>query len=663
MPSIEMPSGPSGNNENEAFEFHELLDPTVLEDQNFQSRFGLSSNVSGDREADEGTPQLQQTESALDAKNSKCAKGRANRFDWESLTLDTWFGESIAMSFSFLCFIAIVAVLWVYDKKPNPNLKYGLTLNTIVSVLGTGCKSSLIFAVAEAIGQLKWVWFRNKRSRLHDMQSFDDASRGPLGSMMILFEHKAFSLVSLGAAITLLSLAFDPFIQQIVSYPIRETKSVSDQAPAKQARAFVLNGPSGDDINFVNSINAGIWTNNFDVYPTCPSGNCTWPAFDSVGWCSQCEDVTSKATLVGCDDFNLTRSDPHLGVTPCNLTLPHGEPANFNISVRSVSRGSLQMTFPEDVIWSVNYNPELGDPFSPVPTEVYLGVENPMFVVAHAEIDDPDNGSNPKIGRVTECILSLCTRTYHVSVSRGVPSVNTSSPTYGHPFYHIYLNGPESANYTGTPETCWKRDPGPVNVELVAGDPRDDTSHWENATEFAFCGLEHIHNNFPYQITGYAYYSRDYVSEIGAWITDYYDSTRNDNFQRVLDTSLANVMGNIAGSLTKLSLESGNDTVPGTVSRFEVYVAVDWTWIILPAGLLLSAIIFLVSTIFLNRRFKLDLWKSSILAPLYHGLDDDLLAGDNNEHPTASQMSRSANAVDVKLQFSDAKKRLLLQTE
>lgn len=89
--------------------------------------------------------------------------------------------------------------------------------------------------MAESIGQLKWVWFfeqgkdaRNKP--LYDIQSFGGASRGPLGSLMILFRQKGLSLASLGAAITLLSLAFDPFIQQIIDYPLREITKNSDLA-------------------------------------------------------------------------------------------------------------------------------------------------------------------------------------------------------------------------------------------------------------------------------------------------------------------------------------------------------------------------------------------------------------------------------------------------
>jgi hypothetical protein len=51
------------------------------------------------------------------------------------------------------------------------------------------------------------------------MQLFNTASRGPLGSLFILLEHKGQSLVSLGALAIVLALIFDPFMQQLLGIP------------------------------------------------------------------------------------------------------------------------------------------------------------------------------------------------------------------------------------------------------------------------------------------------------------------------------------------------------------------------------------------------------------------------------------------------------------
>lgn len=108
--------------------------------------------------------------------------------------------------------IAVIGVLRAYDQKPPPSFPYGLTLNTIVSIIQQHPKLALLFLIVELIGQLKWVWLRQGKKPLKHVQSFDDASRGPLGSLTILFGHKGLSLVSLRATMTTLALPFDPFI-------------------------------------------------------------------------------------------------------------------------------------------------------------------------------------------------------------------------------------------------------------------------------------------------------------------------------------------------------------------------------------------------------------------------------------------------------------------
>lgn len=55
------------------------------------------------------------------------------------------------------------------------------------------------------------------------MANFDysEASRVPTGSLILLGKFRSLHLVSLGALITVISLAFGPFAQQVVTYPLR----------------------------------------------------------------------------------------------------------------------------------------------------------------------------------------------------------------------------------------------------------------------------------------------------------------------------------------------------------------------------------------------------------------------------------------------------------
>ena len=101
---------------------------------------------------------------------AKLTRKRCVWISWKSFMLDSWVLEIISMIFSTACFIAIVAILVAFNGKKRPNISYDLSLNTIISMLATACKSSLVFAVGEAIGQLKWVWFQDRRE-LAAMQS------------------------------------------------------------------------------------------------------------------------------------------------------------------------------------------------------------------------------------------------------------------------------------------------------------------------------------------------------------------------------------------------------------------------------------------------------------------------------------------------------------
>jgi cellulose synthase/poly-beta-1,6-N-acetylglucosamine synthase-like glycosyltransferase len=139
---------------------------------------------------------------------------------YDDIWSNTWLWEILSIIFSSLCFVLTLVLLKVFDQKPLPQFAYGITLNAIISILTAFSKSALLVAVAGAISQLKWRWYQNTKGRsVLDTQLFDDASRGPWGSLILLVTPHSWSLVSMGALVTILALAFDPFAQQLITYP------------------------------------------------------------------------------------------------------------------------------------------------------------------------------------------------------------------------------------------------------------------------------------------------------------------------------------------------------------------------------------------------------------------------------------------------------------
>jgi hypothetical protein len=103
--------------------------------------------------------------------------------------VEWWLLEIISWVFSAIYMSIILSVLLHFNGRSLPEWKLGLTLNSFISILSGFAKASLLLPTAQALGQLKWNWFRKPR-QLADFEIIDSASRGPLGSMILLASTK-----------------------------------------------------------------------------------------------------------------------------------------------------------------------------------------------------------------------------------------------------------------------------------------------------------------------------------------------------------------------------------------------------------------------------------------------------------------------------------------
>lgn len=96
----------------------------------------------------------------------------------------------------------------------------------------------LLVPITACISQLKWSYFESPRS-LSQMQVFDDASWGPRGALLMLWKTRTtISLPWLGALVTLLLLAFDPFTQRVVGVKTRDMELVNETSTISYAPSF-----------------------------------------------------------------------------------------------------------------------------------------------------------------------------------------------------------------------------------------------------------------------------------------------------------------------------------------------------------------------------------------------------------------------------------------
>lgn len=115
-----------------------------------------------------------------------------------------WTLEVLSLLLSFAMLAAIIVTLVVHRDRSLPQWPGLISINSLIAIFTSILKASLILPVAEGrklmdflrmrnlheigLGQLKWQWFRETRP-LIDLDRLDSATRGPWGSLLVLWTH------------------------------------------------------------------------------------------------------------------------------------------------------------------------------------------------------------------------------------------------------------------------------------------------------------------------------------------------------------------------------------------------------------------------------------------------------------------------------------------
>ncbi len=120
--------------------------------------------------------------------------------------LSEWKLELFGLAFSIGCMASIIAILSTYQDRPQADWRGGaLTITGTLAVFSTAANLSAALAVGACISQYKWLHFKRMPRSLTDLDLLEEASRGPLGSLLLLVKQPM-GLASIGAAVTLLAL-------------------------------------------------------------------------------------------------------------------------------------------------------------------------------------------------------------------------------------------------------------------------------------------------------------------------------------------------------------------------------------------------------------------------------------------------------------------------
>jgi hypothetical protein len=112
---------------------------------------------------------------------------RQSRSIWT--LLQEWRWEFSTWLLGTFALTAIVALVVLYRDRSLKEWTSDISLATVVAALSQVAQSSLLVSVSSCIGQLKWEWLRQKRPA-SDLDKFDEASRGPQGSLLLLLRSR-----------------------------------------------------------------------------------------------------------------------------------------------------------------------------------------------------------------------------------------------------------------------------------------------------------------------------------------------------------------------------------------------------------------------------------------------------------------------------------------
>ncbi|KAJ9604954.1 hypothetical protein H2200_010343 [Cladophialophora chaetospira] len=587
---------------------------------------------------------------------------RAGRSWW----LEILAGIAVALTFS-----GLVAALHSYQNHPLPEWPLGFSFNTALSVFGVVFKVPLLFIAAEGISQLKWHWFSSRRP-LSELSIYDAASRGPLGSVRLLWTARWRNITAfLGSLITVVAIGVDPFTQAIVSYHDCRVETNGSTSSIGRLNSFFTQGTG---YSMPPSVRVAIDSSLADattILPnyTCSTDACTLDTYHSIGMCSRCTEVTDQihtSCVAGQAGTGYGKG--------CNYTLSEPFPTfDANTTASFISGPVLSRDDSRDfeyANWQVfavqKYHNTIGD--SGVMLEA--GAKGTTDHVA-ATIDLVS--ALPILG--CRCFLYYCVRTYTATIDSGIlqetlqstssnwstyaaetPVLGTvrvdcltsavqsrllsdgciSSVTKWMAWNGTYLKGTESQEHISDssnlaiPVGCVYQAQllddilGPSSIEhfsdslsgTLIGSGSNTTIQTDPASSSILLGLWNNGSISMDSINGA-------FANFSAVVSNYLRTLDNVAIPR----NITHLLPSYVNEPVPLNPVPGvqadwNQPVLGEAFTNKTCIHVRWPWLALPAALMTGILVFLVALISQTARDGgHEVWKSSQDALLWHGLD------------------------------------------
>ncbi|CAN9085488.1 unnamed protein product [Alternaria alternata] len=527
--------------------------------------------------------------------------------------LKRWLFEIISWTFSAVCMAAVIGVLITYKDDPLNNWsladKTGLTLNAYISILSKMAGAALILPVSEALGQLKWSWFQQNSKQMWDFEIFDNASRGPWGSLLLLMRTKGKALAALGAMITICMMALDPFFQQVVSFPQRWAleKDLTSKIPK------TVRYDPGVPTEYVAGMENA--ANDPDIYHLMGKfayGNGTQPIPYGNDWTHELQGLFDLKEPYP----NATMCGYFLNATSDTPTLMSGYLFNPNDS----SKGEALLTRAFPLTSVTTREPLYGNG-----TIMFKDLRNTIadVIIVSAEGGVADTVYQNRRPIAHECALLWCVKTIKSTYDMGQYSeeiiatyTNTSSGDF--PWQQFQAED-EFGQYT---EVFYLQD---INIDNGTTPDGHDISGYGASNHTATAIITGFADIFPSFTT--------VVDESAVQTLRYKTWKTGAPFTRMLDynpwlhPNISTHMDRFATAMTNVIRSApSKEMISGQSFSREAYVSVRWEWLTLPIGLLLMSFVFLAATIFKSalEKDQLGVLKNSAILTLLYGVPDNM---------------------------------------
>lgn len=327
---------------------------------------------------------------------------------------------------------------------------------------------------------------------------------------------------------------------------------------------------------------------------TCTTGNCQWDVFSTLAVTSNCQNVTSN-TKVLCERVG--------GSFGCNYTTPSG--FLINAYSHTSSGGGSYTNFNTTAFKPLSYGSDpMSDRDSPI--------NSTLARIAMATMQGDFNISNPD---VLECQMRLCARvTSNLTITNGtfIPGISED----------IELEGVPGRYEAGLqPGIRGMRDWYTYNIT-----GEHPSFPGNRSFSYNMIDMEGV-KNFLYNV---------FTSSFGAGSGDDDDTSSLYYWPLMNSSDHAKTLVSISQSMSYAFAQApSGEKLQGRAFSSELYIRVQWLWIILPLAEVFMSVAFLVCTMIYTQRSGVTAWKSSGIVPLLTvmvGWDSiDLRAGSSRD--------------------------------